>query len=226
MKDQKGSQGMRYKHILFDLDGTIMDSMEGVIASVLYAYDGLGLPHPPVSQHREFVGPPLHESFPAHGIPQELVWTAIGLYRERYNTTGKYEGHPYPGIPGLLHDLQAAGLPLYVATSKPEELSIDILTHFNLARYFTRIAGATEDASRADKEAVLRYLLSDMTDAERDDCVLIGDTIYDVEGAATVGLPCIGVTWGCGDPAQMSAGGAVCLVDDTIALKKLLLQAS
>ena len=214
-------KSLPYRQLLFDLDGTVMNSVPGVIGSVLYAYDCLGLPQPPEAQYREFVGPPLHVSFPAHGVPEEQVWTAIGYYRERYHARGKYEAEPYPGIPALLAGLKEHGFPLYVATSKPEALSVEILTYFGLASFFNRIAGATEDKRRADEEAVLRYLLEEFSPEERAGAVLIGDTIYDVEGAAAVGLPCIAVTWGCGDPEEM-AKNAVMLVDSPEELLQIL----
>ena len=203
------------KCILFDLDGTIIDSSEGVTKSVIYAFDRLGINRPPKDQWLEFIGPPLHVSFPAHGIPKDQVQSAIHLYKERYDTLGKNECRPYNGIIQLLDRLSSTGHTLCVATSKPEEVSHEILTKLNMSRFFVKIVGATEDESRSDKDAVLRYLLSVLSYSDRNDAVLVGDTIYDVKGASRVGLPCIGVTWGFGKAEDLMQAGA-CAKADTM----------
>ena len=212
---------MRYKYVLFDLDGTLTDSGKGIMNSARYAFGELGLETPPTQELRKMIGPPLGVSFAFLGVPQEQVEEAIRLYRDRYNNHGgKYECEIYPGIVELLEKLQAGGCRLYVATSKPEAMARDILTKFELARYFEYIAGATFDHSREGKAAVLRYLL-ELT-GETNDSVLIGDTHYDVLGANELGIPCIGVTWGYGTRDEMQAAGAAEIVDSPDALYEYL----
>ena len=212
------------KHIIFDLDGTLTDSGEGIINSVLYAYEKMGLPLPAEGCRREFVGPPLSESFAAHGVPAERIDEAIRTYRERYvGGGGKYENRVYDGIPELLENLKAAGCRLYVGTSKPEPVSNDILKKFDLHKYFDIIAGATEDLTRETKTQVLEYLVEQIgTKSEDDELVMVGDTKYDVLGAADLSIPCIGVSWGYGDPSDMENAGAVGIAHNTEELFALI----
>jgi phosphoglycolate phosphatase len=197
---------MSKKAILFDLDGTLTDSGEGIMKCALLALEHFGIEVPDFNALRVFVGPPLHETFIKFGVPADKVDEAIRIYRSRYIPIGKYENHPYPGIPELLEKLQRDGHRLFVATSKPEEMSIDILTKFGLANYFTRICGASLDTSRSTKEAVIAYLLEEC--GRSDQIVMVGDTVFDVVGAAAHKIPCIGVSWGYGEVDDMVNAGA------------------
>lgn len=195
------------KTILFDLDGTLTDSGEGIMNCAKLALEHYGLPIPSDTEMRTFVGPPLHESFVRFGVPKEEAENAIKIYRSRYIPIGKFENHPYDGIRELLEKLCADGHKLYVATSKPETMSVEILEHFDLAKYFTIICGATMDTSRSSKEAVIAYLL-DKT-GHMDNTVMVGDTAFDVIGAKAHGIPTIGVSWGYGQIEDMVQSGAV-----------------
>ena len=208
------------KTILFDLDGTLTDSGEGIINCVIYALERFGLPIPSRDALRYFVGPPLHESFIKQGIPADRAEEAVAVYRERYIPIGKYENTPYPGIRELLEILQSEGHALYVATSKPEQMSIDILEHFDLAKYFDLICGATMDTSRTNKEAVIAYLLEQS--GRSGPIVMVGDTKFDVIGAKVHGIPCIGVSWGYGEPADMLKAGACAIANTPEQLLDLL----
>ena len=146
---------MAKKAVLFDLDGTLTDSGEGIINCAILALEHFGLPIPTREEMRVFVGPPLHETFVRYGVPADKTDEAIEVYRSRYIPIGKFENSPYPGIRELLEALQANGHKLYVATSKPEGMSKDILEHFDLAKYFTMICGASMDTSRSTKDAVI-----------------------------------------------------------------------
>ena len=194
------------KTILFDLDGTLTDSGEGIINCVILALEHFGLPVPSREALRVFVGPPLHESFIRHGVPVEKAEEAVAIYRSRYIPIGKFENTPYPGIREMLDALKAAGHTLYVATSKPEQMSVDILEHFDLAKYFDRICGASMDTSRTNKEDVIAYLLEQ--NGRADNIVMVGDTKFDVLGAKAHGIPCIGVSWGYGTVSEMVEAGA------------------
>ncbi len=195
------------KTILFDLDGTLTDSGEGIINCAILALEHFGLPIPSREALRVFVGPPLHESFIQHGVPADQAEEAIRIYRSRYIPIGKYENTPYPGIRELLDTLKANGHTLCVATSKPEAMSVDILEHFDLAQYFDRICGASMDLSRNSKEAVIEYLLEQ--NGRADNMVMVGDTKFDILGAKIHGIPAIGVSWGYGEVADMEEAGAV-----------------
>lgn len=199
------------KTILFDLDGTLTDSGEGIINCATLALRHFGLPIPSYADMRTFVGPPLRDSFIRFGVPADQADKAIQVYRSRYIPTGMFENTPYPGIRELLEKLRAEGYTLYVATSKPEEMSVTILEKFDLAKYFHRICGASIDSSRSTKDAVIAYLLE--SSGAKEDMVMVGDTKYDILGAKAHGIPAIGVGWGYGKVEEMEAAGAVGIAD-------------
>ena len=197
---------MSKKAILFDLDGTLTDSGEGIINCAILALEHFGLPVPSRKELGVFVGPPLNKSFMEFGVKEDQVDEAIRVFRGRYLTKGKFENFPYEGIPEMLASLQALGHDLYVATSKPEDTALEIMDHFDLSKYFTRICGATMDEARNSKDKVIAYLLD--TCGRGENIVMVGDTVYDVVGAKAHNIPTIGVAWGYGNVADMEKAGA------------------
>lgn len=208
------------KTILFDLDGTLTDSGEGIINCAILALNHFGLPVPDRETLRVFVGPPLDETFIKFGVPADKTDEAIAVYRSRYTTVGKFENIPYPGVEELLQTLKNKGHSLCVATSKPEHMSVEILEHFHLAKYFDHICGATLDGSRSKKADIITYLLEKTGGAEN--TVMVGDTSYDVIGAKAHGMPAIGVSWGYGKVADMEAEGAAAIAYTMDQLLQLL----
>lgn len=197
------------KLVFFDLDGTLTDSGPGIMNSAAYAFERMGYPVPPSAILRTFVGPPLHESFLRNGIPAEMAEKAVAVFRERYMPIGKYENTPYEGIRTFLESLKSLGFHLMIATSKPEEIAIEVLEHFDLAKYFDKICGGSMDLSRTSKEAVIAYLLEENgRDAQM---VMVGDTKFDIIGAKKHGIPAIGVSWGYGDVGEMEQAGAAAI---------------
>lgn len=208
--------------ILFDLDGTISDSAEGIISCSARTLEHFGITPPSREEMRSFIGPPAPFTFRRMGIPEERIQEAVRIYRGFYRATGIYENYMYPGIPELLHKLQQCGKELFVATSKPEFLTIPILERFGIADCFTLICGASSDTERNTKEAVIAHLLNltgGLTEA-----VMVGDTVYDVKGAAHFEIPTIGVSWGYGNPKDLQEAGAIGIVDTTEELYKLLIK--
>lgn len=211
---------MAEKAILFDLDGTLTDSGEGILNCAELALAHFGLPIPTREEMRVFVGPPLEETFQKFGVPADRTDEAIAVYRSRYTTVGKFENFPYPGIRELLERLKADGHRLFVATSKPEGMSVEILEKFGLAAYFEKICGATLDGSRSKKADVIEYLLSQTESC--DQAVMVGDTAFDVIGAKAHSIPTIGVSWGYGAVQDMVDAGAAAIADTPDALYQLL----
>ncbi len=197
---------MSYQTIYFDLDGTLTDSGPGIMHAVAYAMQALGRPVPDRREMARYIGPPLHRSFQEYaGMDEATANQAVERFRVYYHRQGKFENRPYPGIPALLARLQAQGKTLAVATSKPEVTAVEILEHFDLARYFAFIAGATMDSSRVAKAMVLAYALEK---GGRDRAVMVGDRLHDVQGARENGLPCIGVLYGYGSRRELEEAGA------------------
>ena len=211
---------MTQKAILFDLDGTLTDSAEGILNCVTVALEHFGLPVYDRDTMIVFVGPPLYDTFPKFGVPAEEVQTAIDIFRARYCTLGKYENKPFPGIVDMLTTLRAQGHKLYVATSKVEDQAVDILNHFDLAQYFDIIAGATRDGSRSTKEDVIAYLKEQAGSIGQ--AIMVGDTIFDMKGAVAHGIPGIGVEWGYGKVEDMVAAGASAIAKSPAHLVELI----
>lgn len=194
--------------VLFDLDGTLTDSGEGIIKSADIALKHFNI-HATQEQLKVFVGPPLIETFKMFGIKESSLDEAVKLFRKRYLTVGKFENHPYQGIENVLRTLKEKNYNLFVATSKPEKIAIEILDHYELSPYFTKICGATMDEKRSSKDDVISYL---KTHVDTDKMLMIGDTIYDVLGANVHSIPTIGVSWGYGNPKEMKKAGAITIV--------------
>lgn len=212
---------MTYKAVFFDLDGTLTDSGEGIINCATLALNHFGLPVPSRQEMRVFVGPPLDQTFIRFGVPSDKTDEAIRVFRSRYTTVGKFENFPYPGVREMLESLKSEGCRVFVATSKPESLANEVLNHFDLAKYFEKICGATMDGSRSHKADVIRYLLAQVSGVEN--IVMVGDTAYDVIGAAEHQIPCIGVSWGYGLVEDMLNAGAVKIAHSPEELAQMIL---
>lgn len=185
-----------------------------------FALRHFGIPVPARDTMRVFVGPPLSDTFMRFGVPESNVQEAIEVYRSRYIPVGKYENALYPGIYQVLEALHRDGFKLYVATSKPEAMSIEILEHFEIAKFFDRICGASLDSSRSTKDEVIAYLLEEVR--PDGNLIMVGDTKYDVLGAAVHKLPTIGVSWGYGTVEDLIEAGAVSIAHSPVELLSLL----
>lgn len=210
------------KAIFFDLDGTLTDSGEGIINCAVLALEHFGLSVPSREAMRVFVGPPLDQTFIKFGVPEDKAQEAIDVFRGRYRTVGKFENFPYPGIREMLQTLNNQGHRLFVATSKPEILANEVLEYFDLADFFEKIAGATLDGSRSHKADVITYLLGLTGDVGQ--TLMVGDTAFDVIGAAAHGIPTIGVSWGYGEVTDMEKAGAIAIAHSMDELVSLLNQ--
>ena len=198
---------MTRKTILFDLDGTLTDSGEGILSCGEAVLRHYGLPIPPRAEMRRMVGPPLKESFTKFGVKPEDLDDAVEVYRTHYHAGGIFQNFPYPGIREVLERLKAQGHRLCVATSKPEYMAQIILRHFELADHFSHICGASRDGVRGNKAQVIEYLLQQIPNDLP--LVMVGDTVYDVLGAKEFSIPTVGVSWGYGDQQQMLDAGAI-----------------
>ena len=209
------------KTYLFDLDGTLTDSGEGIINCTALALEKLGLPVPDREALRVVVGPPLRDSFLRFGVKPEDVEEAIAIYRSRYVPIGMFENTPYPGIKALLSALKLQGHRLIVATAKPESMAVPILEKFELAPYFELICGATMDHTRDSKDKVIAYVMEKL--GTNENTIMIGDTAHDVKGAAAHGIPTIGVSWGYGTVEEMQEAGAMAIAYSMSQLLEMLL---
>lgn len=211
---------LAYPAVLFDLDGTLTDPFEGVTRSVAYALEPLGRPSPTPELLRAWVGPPLRDSFLRYLGDEALADEALARYRERYLVDGMYENRLYAGIPALLAALRAAGTRLFVATSKIRRPAEGILAHFALAEFFEAVA-APEPSDHAHKAEVIASLRS-VIGADWERALMVGDTVYDIEGARANGLPCVAVSYGYGELATLEAARPIAIAHSVAALHALL----
>jgi phosphoglycolate phosphatase len=182
--------------VIFDLDGTLTDSAEGIVASFLHALSHIGAPVPEGDLAAQIVGPPMDDTFRAMELARRAE-DAIAAFRAEYGSRGWAMNTLFDGIATLLADLRAAGVRLAVATSKLETTARRILAHFDLEQHFEVIAGASPDGSRKTREEVLAHGLAQLQPLpER--VLMVGDRSHDVDGAAAHGIDTVVVGWGYG----------------------------
>lgn len=211
------------KAVLFDLDGTLIDSFEGIAKSAQYALRRFGINEENLENLRPFVGPPLVESFQKwYGLSEEQAIEATDIYRERYRPIGILECSLYPGVEECIRTLKAEGYQIGMASSKPEEFCRRILEHFGLLDLFDDVVGATFDRRIDTKEEVLNEVLRRWSDIPKDQMCLIGDTMFDLVGAKKIGIDCIAVSYGFGDAKEMLQNGAVAICDRMADLPELI----
>lgn len=188
---------MRYKGILFDLDGTLLDTSEGIIESVRHTISSLGLPDLNTEALKTFVGPPVQESFKKYfGIDEAKAQEAADIFRSYYKETALFLAKPYPGIHVLLEQLIKNNLRIGVATYKREDYAKTLLEHFDIAPFCDSICGA-DNENKLTKTDIIIKCLHDLS-LQAKETVLIGDTIHDARGASNAGIPFIGVAYGFG----------------------------
>lgn len=194
-----------YRAILFDLDGTLTQSGEGITKSVQYALEKLGKPEPDLKKLEVFVGPPLLQQFMKYaGLDEETAVKAVEYYRERYTDVGIFENRPYPGVEEMLEGLKRKGYILAVASSKPERFVHKILDHFHLTGYFQEIVGSEMNGGRTSKAEVIEEALSRLhMSGCRKDVIMVGDKEHDVLGAREAGISCVAVSYGYGTEEEL-----------------------
>ena len=216
---------MSWDTVLFDLDGTLTESGQGVANGVLHALAAFDLPAPTADELRKYLGPPLWVSFDEFaGLKGVDIERAVKIYREYYHETGRFENAVFAGIPEMLTALDEAGLRLAVATSKVDHSAVSILEHFELDQYFSVISGSDElGVSRGTKALVIGHALSELNITEPENVVMIGDREHDIYGAKEHGLESVGVLWGYGDEAELTMAGATHITTNVLQLHELLL---
>lgn len=211
------------KFFLFDLDGTVTDTGEGIIRSAQHALTAFGFPEQPVELLRRFVGPPLQWSFEAYyGLTAEQAVQAVEKYRERYRTKGVFESPLYPGMAAFLEGL-AQKATLCLATSKPLVFARQITEMRGVAGFFTHMAGAELDGTHTDKAEVIGLALEMLGNPPKEQVVMIGDRRQDILGARAQGLESIGALYGYSEPEELQQAGATYLARDVEDLEQVCL---
>lgn len=204
-----------YRYVFFDLDGTLTDSKEGILNCLRYAFEKLGEPVPPEETLLQFIGPPLQESFIRWcGFTPERAAEGLRLFQERYVPIGKFENAPAPGMAELCRRLKERGYVLALASSKPEAMCVPICERFGFAPFLDVIVGSAP-GDDWEKEDVIREAMGrlGLTEAQRDEILMVGDRKFDVLGARACGIACVGVEFfGYAQPGELAQAGAVAVV--------------
>ncbi len=214
---------MSYESVIFDLDGTLSDPSEGIFRSLHHAFDAIGRPELKDTNLDWFIGPPVFAALSrVLGDPDPAeVEVALNHFRTRYGTVGKFENRLYAGIPELLGTIRSRGMRAFVATSKPHAFAHDILEHFGLASQFDDIQGHDVAAPHETKTEVLARLLGrNPIDSSR--ALMVGDRHHDADASRDFGIPCVGVLWGFGQPAEFDHPNVLATIAHPSDLLKIL----
>ena len=211
-----------YDLIMFDLDGTLVNSEEGVTKTVQYALNACGIEENNQDNLRRFIGPPLVDAFMEYyGMSENEALKALEKYRERYREIGIYENELFPDVKTVLEELKKNGKKIALATSKPHVFAGEILKSFDLIEYFDILVGAEFDGTRNDKADVIKEVLNQAGDYQNP--VMIGDRKHDVEGARKNGVDFMGVSFGFAPFGEFEQLGVEKIADSMKELLKMLL---
>lgn len=214
-----------YTHLFFDLDGTLTDPAEGITNSFKHALKSFGIEIPSYETLCSYIGPPLRYTFEHYyGFTGDKINEGVKKYREYFAEKGLFENSVYPGIEAMLAALKEHGLHLSVATSKPEVYSVRILEKFGLAKYFDFICGSNLDETRSKKAEVITYALEKNGNPPKENVLMIGDRMHDVEGAKENGLKCAGILFGYGSREELENAGADYLFSSVEELSEFILR--
>lgn len=213
------------KSVLFDLDGTLTDSREGIVRCLEYALSTLGAPVPPPDALSGRIGVPLRDIFKdLLGNPgPEAVEAAVRLYRRRFETDGILYNKVYPGVVDMLMGVNERGWRAFVVSVKAEAASRQVVRHFALDRFFTAVHGSDMDGARADKDELILHVLNKEA-VEPADAVMVGDRSNDVRGALANGIPAIGVTYGYGTRGELVDADATWVCDAPYCVLEVLIR--
>lgn len=210
------------RSVLLDLDGTLVDSRPGIVASCSAALRALG--HDPREALDITIGPPLEDILRTllQTYGDDRIDEAVVAYRQHYGQSGLLGSEPYPGIGGALEAMQGAGLRIYLATSKREVFARQILENLKLATYFHGIHGSVPGGTLDHKPELLAHVLSER-DVSASHSLMVGDRRHDIVGARTVGMRSLGVLWGYGSRDELETAGADQLVERPADLARVAL---
>lgn len=214
-----------FEYILFDLDGTLTDSGEGITKAVQYALNHFGILVDDINDLRKFIGPPLKDSYKKnYGFNDEKAALGLIKFREYYTKNGIYENSLYDGIIRILEQLKKNGRTIILATSKPEVYAKEILKHFNIDKYFTFVAGADFEETRVKKGDIIKYALEEAKIVDLSKVIMIGDREHDIIGAKENDIKSIGVLYGYGDLDELTSANSDYIAKDTNELLNILIE--
>ena len=208
-----------YQYIIFDLDGTLIKSEEGLYDSITYALEKSGVDPGDRKDMKRMIGPVLWESFQKfYNMSAEEADRANAYFVEAYDKEGLYNVSVYEGVEEMLGTLRNAGRILLVVTAKPRDMAERVLNHTGIDKYFQAVIGPARGNKKTDKGSLLREALSFLAKTgtdhfQKEQAVMVGDRMFDMQGAVETGIPSIGVLYGYGDRQELINAGATLLAD-------------
>lgn len=214
----------KFNFVLFDFDGTVADTGEGILKSLQYSFREMGDSVPTMNELKKFIGPPVHYSFTHYyGIGEDRVYDYIAKYRERYKREGIYECELYENMLSLLCKLKESGIKTGVASSKPEHLIFDVANHLDITKYFDVIVGVKSDASKhSSKTGLILEAMEKLGASDKSQVLMVGDRHYDITGAKGSGVSSCGCLWGYGNKEEFFECEADFIVNDPLEIINLI----
>ena len=213
-----------FKHVIFDLDGTLTDNTQGISNSVKYALRKMHIDGFSEQMMKQFIGPPLQWGFSnLFGLNERNTNLAVEYFREYYGENGWHENVPYPGVSEMLQELHFAGKKMYIATSKLEKYALKIAEHFEFDKYIVRLNGADYSGEKASKPAIISNLMLSQQLGPSKEIVMIGDTLFDIEGGKENGLSTIAVGYGFGNKEELLSAEPDFFAEDVEELFEILM---
>lgn len=214
-----------YSYVIFDFDGTVTDTSEGIIKSFAYSFEQMGREVPDLSDRNKFIGPPLEYSYITfYAVPKEEAPVYLAKYRERYSVKGIYECEMYGGMKDLLVKLKEDGIKIGIASSKPERFVIEVAEFLGISEFFdVKVGIAIGGSSHPSKKELIQTAMEKLGVTDKKSTLMIGDRFYDIEGAKQAGIKSCGVLWGFGDENEFLEYGADYIASTPEEIRKIVL---
>lgn len=215
----------KYDYVIFDFDGTVTDTGEGILKSLQYSFEQMGDPVPDLSDLKKFIGPPIHYSFVTfYGVKEEDVGKYIEKYRERYRKIGIYECCLYDGMLETLKTLKKNGVKIGIASSKPVSLIYDVMNYLKITELFDAVVGTQfDDSNHSGKKDLVLQSMSELAATDKSRVLMVGDRYFDIDGASGAGVDSCGVLFGYGNEQEFKEHGATYIVRTAQEIVKLSL---
>lgn len=215
----------KYDYVIFDFDGTVVDTGEGILKSLQYSFSEMGREIPDLNDLKKFIGPPIHYSYTTYyGVSEQEVGEYIKKYRERYRAKGIYECALYDGFPEIIDSLHKNGVKVGIASSKPESLIYDVANYLGVTEKFDSIVGVqTDDSNHSSKTGLVLESMKKLNAEDKKKVLMVGDRCYDIDGAAGAEVDSCGVLWGYGSKDEFEEHNATYIVSDVEELIKTVL---
>lgn len=215
-----------YDYVIFDFDGTVTDTGEGILKSLQYSFEQMGHEVPDLSDLKKFIGPPIHYSFVTfYGVSENEVEQYIEKYRERYRKIGVYECFVYDSMVETLKTLRENGVKLGIASSKPIKLVYDVMEYLRLTEYFDAVVGTQfDDSNHPGKTDLVLQSMAKLEDSDKSRTLMVGDRFFDIDGAAGAGVDSVGVTYGYGSREEFMEHNATYIVDSPKEILNIVLK--